>query len=111
MRFNIKQLASRFLTEKHPAEVAAVKAAFVGIVPYSALDSRARVDLFHYISAQLYDTQGRSKNLRGAQADQAITAVSNLLAVLRSDSAAFEAFILANGITKSNVAAPVSTGF
>jgi len=107
----LKQLASRFLTEQHPTEVAAVKAAFAGIVPDSALDSRARADIFHYISAQLYDTQGRSKNLLGAQADQAVTAVSNLLAVLRSDSAAFEAFILANGITKSNVAAPVSTGF
>ncbi len=107
----LKQLASRFLREKHPTEVAAVKAAFAGIVPDSALDSRAQSDIFHYIAAQLYDTQGRSKNLRGAQADAAITAVSNLFAVLRSDSAAFEAFILANGIVKSNVAAPISTGF
>lgn len=107
----LKQLATRFLNDKHPAEVAAVKAAFTGIVPDSALDSRARADIFHYIAAQLYDAQGRSKNLRGAQADQVIVAVGNLLEVLRSDSAAFEAYILANGITKSNVAAPVSTGF
>lgn len=107
----LKQLASNFLSERHAPEVAAVKAAFAGIVPDSALDSRARADIFHYIAAQLYDTQGRSKNLRGAQADQAITAVSDLFAVLRSDSAAFEAFVLANGVTKSNVAAPKSTGF
>lgn len=107
----LKQLATRFLNERHAAKVAAVKAAFVGIVPDSSLDSRARADIFHYISAQLYDTQGRSKNLRGAQADQAVTAVVDLLATLRADSAAFEAYILANGISKSNEPAPKSTGF
>ncbi len=107
----LKQLASRFLTDNHPTKVAAVKAAFAGIVPDSALDSRARADIFHYIAAQLYDTAGRSKNLRGAQADQAIAAVTDLFATLRSNSAAFEAYILANGVTKSTVAAPKSTGF
>jgi hypothetical protein len=107
----LKQLASQFLTANHPTKIAAVKAAFAGIVPDSSLDSRARADIFHYVAAQLYDTAGRSKNLRGAQADQAIAAVTDLFATLRSDSAAFEAFILANGVTKSGEAAPKSTGF
>ena len=107
----LKQLTSQFLTQRHPAKVSAVKAAFTGIVPDTSLDSRARNDIFHYICAQLYDTQGRSKNLRGAQADQAIAAVEDLFATLRSDRAALEAFILANGITKSSEPAPKSTGF
>jgi hypothetical protein len=107
----LKQLATKFLNEKHADKIAAVKAAFSGIVPDSALDSRARADIFHYICAQLYDTAGRSKNLRGAKADQAIAAVTDLFATIRSDSAALEAYILANGISKSSDPAPKSTGF
>lgn len=40
-----------------------------------------------------------------------MTAVTAMLDALRTDSASFEAFILAHGYTKSNIPAPKSTGF
>jgi hypothetical protein len=105
----LKIQATNFLREKHPAEVAAVEAAFANIVPKTQVDYRARQDIFHYITAQLYDT--RTANLKGASADAAINAVVALFGVLESDSAGFEQYVLAHGFTKSNVAAPKSTGF
>lgn len=105
----LKQLATAFLVAKHPDTVQAVKNAFANVVPFSQADFRAQSDIFHYITAQFYDA--RSAGLTAAAADNAITAVGNLFDVLASDSAGFEAYILANGVTKSNVAAPKSTGF
>lgn len=107
----LKQLATRYLETKHADLVANVKAAFVGIVPDSALDQRARIDIFHYIGAQLYDTAGRSKNLSVANADKAITAVTALITTLAAEKTQFEAYILAQGYTKSTTPAPKSTGF
>ncbi len=107
----LKVLATSYLRQAHPDKVAAVEAAFAGIVPAAELDSRDQADLFRFITAQLYDTQGRTLKLTGAKADAAIDAVTALLATLAQDSAAFEAYVLANGVTKSNVAAPKSTGF
>lgn len=107
----LKTLATNYLKARHPELITAVKDAFAGIVPDSSLDSRARTDIFHYVAAQLYDTAGRSKNLKGAQADRAITAVTALVTTLATESTQFEAYLLAQGITKSNVAAPKSTGF
>ena len=49
--------------------------------------------------------------LTGAAADRAVAAVPALLAALRTDSANFEAYILAHGYTKANDPAPKSTGF
>jgi len=107
----LKILATNYLREKHPELITAVKDAFAGIVPESSLDQRARTDIFHFVCAQLYDTAGRSKNLHGAQADRAVTAVTALFTTLTAESAQLEAYVLAHGIAKSNVAAPKSTGF
>jgi len=107
----LKQLATAFLNAKHPDAVVAVKNAFANVVPFAQADFRAQSDIFHYITEQFYDDQGRTKNLTGAAADQAVTAVGNLFDVLNSDSAGFEAYILTQGVTKSNTAAPKSTGF
>ncbi|MDB4957501.1 MAG: hypothetical protein JWO36_5070 [Myxococcales bacterium] len=107
----LKVLATSFLRQAHPQQVAAVEAAFAGVVPKNQLDFHAQQDVFHYITAQLYDAQGRTANLTGASADAAIAAVVALVDVLYTDSAGFEAYVLAHGITKSNVAAPKSTGF
>ena len=85
--------------------------AFAGVVPMIELDSRARSDIFHFITAQLYDSRGRTANLKGAAADAAINAVVALIDALGRDTVALEAFILKAGITKSNVAAPKATGF
>ncbi len=107
----LKVLATNYLKAKHPELIAGLKDAFVGIVPDSALDNRARTDIFHYVAAQLYDTAGRSKNLRGAQADRAVAAVSALVTTLAAEAPQFETYILAQGYTKSTVPAPKSTGF
>jgi len=106
----LKQLATSFLNAKHPDAVLAVKNAFANVVPFSQADFRAQSDIFHYITEQFYDDT-RTKNLTGAAATQAVTAVGNLFDVLNSDSAGFEAYILTQGVTKSNTAAPKSTGF
>ena len=106
----LKRLVTQYLTSKHPTKIAAVKAAFAGIVPESSLDARARADLFHYICAQLYD-QTRSKLLTPVQADQAIAAVGDLFATLNAERAQLESYILSQGITKSSTPAPKSTGF
>jgi hypothetical protein len=108
---SLKTLATAFLRQAHPDAIAAVEAAFAGVVPKNQLDFRAQQDVFHYITAQLYDSQGRTANLKGASADAAVTSVVRLLDTLNQDSAAFEAYVLAHGKTKSNVAAPKSTGF
>jgi hypothetical protein len=107
----LKIQATNFLRSAHPQQVAAVEAAFAGVVPKAQLDSRAQQDIFHFITAELYDSQGRTSNLKGAAADAAINAVVALFDVLNQDSAAFEAIVLAHGVTKSNIAAPKSTGF
>jgi hypothetical protein len=107
----LKTLATNYLRTKHPELIAAVKDAFVGIVPETALDQRAKTDIFHYICAQLYDAQGRSKNLRGAKANQAITAITALVTTLAAERAQLEAYVLAQGYTKSSTPAPKSTGF
>lgn len=107
----LKLLATNYLKAKHPELITAVKDAFVGIVPDTALDQRARTDIFHYVAAQLYDTAGRSKNLKGPQADRAVASVTALITTLAAESTQFEAYILAQGITKSSVPAPKSTGF
>ena len=107
----LKIQATNFLRSAHPAQVAAVEAAFANIVPKNQLDYRAQQDIFHFITAELYDSQGRIANLKGAAADTAINAVVALFDTLNQDSAAFEAYVLAHGNSKSNVAAPKSTGF
>ncbi len=107
----LKQLATSFLAEKHPESIAAVKAAFANVVPANEIDWRAQNDIFHFIGQQLYDDQGRQAALTGAAADQAVSSVTALLDTLRSDSAGFEAYILAHGYTKANDPAPKSTGF
>jgi hypothetical protein len=107
----LKQLTTQFLRAKHPDTVTAVETAFATIVPKASADSRAQVDIFHYITAQFYDAQNRTAKLVGPVADQAVIAVGNLFDVLNSDSAGLEAFLLANGITKSNTPAPKSMGF
>lgn len=107
----LKRLATQFLNEKHPELIAGVKGAFANVVPESQLDWRAQSDIFHFIGQQLYDDQNRQASLTGPAADRAVTAVTALLDGLRNDSAAFEAYILAHGITKANDPAPKSTGF
>jgi len=107
----LKQLATQFLTEKHGDAVAAVKNAFAGVVPASELDWRAQNDIFHFIGQQLYDDQGRQAALTGIAADRAVAAVTAMLDLLRTDSANFEAYIVAHGYTKANTPAPKSTGF
>jgi hypothetical protein len=107
----LKQLATQFLNEQHPELVANVKAAFGNVVPDSELDWRAQSDIFHWIGQQLYDNQGRQASLEGPEADRAVAAVTDLLDALRTDSANFEAYILAHGYTKANDPAPKSTGF
>jgi len=107
----LKQLANDFLKSKHATEYADVQAAFANVIPASELDDRAKTDIFHFIDAQLYDEKGRMKSLTGAAADRAIRAVTALFNALETDSTAFETYILAHGITKSNEAAPKATGF
>ncbi|HEY4175728.1 MAG TPA: hypothetical protein VGM90_02790 [Kofleriaceae bacterium] len=107
----LKVLATNYIKAKHPELVTNLKAAFAGIVPDSALDYRAQADLFHYVAAQLYDSAGRSKNLKGAQADRAIEATVALISTLAAEKSQFETYILQQGYTKSATPAPASTGF
>jgi hypothetical protein len=108
---NLKVLATNYLREKHPAEIAAVESAFAAYVPKSQAGWRAQSDIFHYVCANLYDSQNRIATLRGAPANVAIDAVVALTDLLRAESTAFEAYILSQGYTKSAVPAPKSTGF
>ena len=107
----LKTLATNFLRRNHADKVAAVETAFAIVVPKSQLDGRAQADIFHFITAELYDSAGRTANLKGAAADAAVNAVVALFDTLSADSANFEAFVLQNGIVKSNMPAPKSTGF
>ena len=107
----LKQLASDYLKEKHPDLVAGVETAFATVMPKAEADARAKADIFHYICAELYDAKGRTATLTGAKADAAVRSVTALFAALETDKAAFEAYILAHGITRSSTPAPKSTGF
>lgn len=107
----LKTLTTQYLQTAQPALVQAVQAAFAGVIPQNELDSRARSDIFHFITAQLYDSRGRTANLKGAAADNAINAVVALTDALVRDSAQLEAFILKAGLVKSNTPAPKATGF
>ncbi len=104
----LKQLATAYLTAKHPELIANVKAAF-NWVPSTELDYRASSDIFHYIGSHLYDEHARwSTSLK---ADAAIASVVALLDTLNAESADFEAFILTQGIAKAATPAPKSMGF
>ena len=107
----LSALASNYLKANRPELVTAVQTAFAGVVPMIELDSRARSDIFHFITAQLYDSRGRTANLKGASADAAINAVVALIDALGKDSAKLEAYIVQSGYTKSSSPAPRSTGF
>jgi hypothetical protein len=107
----LKKLASDYMKASHAAEVAEVEAAFADVIPTAELDTRAKGDIFHLICAHLYDSKGRMKVLTGTKADRAIRAVVALFDKLFANSAGFEAYILAHGVTKSNEAAPKATGF
>jgi hypothetical protein len=106
---NLKVLATNYLTQAHPALVAAVHTAFAGVVPTAELTPLAQQDIFHFICQNLYDAQERMASLTGASADAAVTAVTNLLAALRADSTKFQAYVLAQGNTQSNTPAPKAT--
>jgi len=108
----LKQLTTQYLRQYHPEQIAAVEAAFAGIVPAAELDYRARADIFHYICAQLYDSRGRTAVLKNpGRGDAAVNAVVALIDTLQAESAQLEAFILSKGYVKSSVPAPKSTGF
>ncbi len=104
----LKQLATAYLTAKHPDLIANVKTAF-NWVPSNELDYRAASDIFHYVGSHLYDEHARwSTSLK---ADAAIASVVALFDTLNAESASFEAFILTQGITKAATPAPKSMGF
>ncbi len=107
----LKVQATNYLRAYHPDLVAAVQNAFAGVVPMSQLDWTSQEDIFHAITAELYDSQGRTASLKGASADAAIDAVTALFDALSKDETAFESYVLAQGYTKSDVPAPKSTGY
>ena len=107
----LKKLATQYLRQEHPALVAEVEAAYRDVIPAAELDARAKADIFHFITAHLYDNENRQAVLVGAKADRAVDSVVALFEALEADSQKFEAFILTQGITKSNRAAPKATGF
>ncbi|MBI3202282.1 MAG: hypothetical protein HYZ29_12120 [Myxococcales bacterium] len=107
----LKKLATAYLREKRPAQVAAVESAFANVIPKSELPYKATQDIFHFITTQLYDAKGRTANLTGASATAAIDAVTVLLDTLRQDSLAFESYVVSKGYAKSNEPAPKSTGY
>lgn len=107
----LKVLATSYLRDAHPDLVAAARDAFAGVIPEDELDWSAQDDVFHAVTAELYDSQGRTANLTGASADAAVDAVTALFDALDRDRSAFEAYILARGYTKSDVPAPKSTGY
>jgi hypothetical protein len=105
----LKTLTSAWLRAKHADKIAAVEKAFGVVAAKAGLDYRAQTDVFHYISAELYHANVGA--LTGASADAASAAVADLFDTLNSDAAGLEAYLLANGITKSNTPATKSTGF
>ena len=107
----LKTLASDYLKAQHADLVTAVETAFAGVMPKTEADSRAKADIFHFICAELYDSKGRTASLTGAKADAAVRAVTALFQTLETEKTAFEAYVLAHGITKSSTPAPKSTGF
>ena len=106
----LKQLATAYLVQNHPDQIAAVKAA-LGWMPANEVDYRAANDIFHYIGSELYDGQARFAGLTGAKADAAAGSVVKLFDTLGAESAQLEAFIIARGYTKSSTPAPKSQGF
>jgi hypothetical protein len=105
----LKTLTSAWLRAKHADKIAAVEKAFAAVAPKAALDYRAQGDVFHYITSELYNANVGV--LTGAAADTASAAVADLFDTMSSDAAGLEAYLLANGITKSNTPAAKSTGF
>ena len=107
----LKGKATAWLRSAHPAVVAEVEAAFAGVVPVADLPSQTEGDIFHFICAQLYDSEDRSEGITATQARRINAAVAALFTALRDDSAAFEAYLLGNGLTASNQPAERATGF
>lgn len=107
----LKKLATDYLRASHAAVVTELEASLKDIVPTAELDSRAKADVFHLICANMYDSKGRMEGLTSAKADRINRAVAAVVQTLGDNKAAFEAYILAHGITKSSEPAPKSTGF
>jgi len=105
----LKVLATNYLRSKHSDLVANAENAFAIVAPKSSLDWSSQSDVFHLVTAELYNAN--TPALTGASADKAIDAVVALTDTLAKESSAFEAFILSSGYTKSSVPAPKSTGF
>ena len=104
----LKQLATGYLRQAHPDLIGNVENAFAGVAPVWEIGDS---DIFRLVTAELYDSQGRTANLKGASADAAVDAVVALFDALDADEPAFEAYVLSSGYTKSSVPAPKSTGY
>jgi hypothetical protein len=102
----LEYLAGSYLLAAHPSAVHAVTGAFAGVVPLSELDERAKRDVFHFVLSELFDAQGRAKNLTPDAAQRATSGMGVLFDLLRQESAQLETYILQHGFTKSSEHAP-----
>ena len=107
----LKTNATAYLRETHPDLVTEVELSFEGLIPKEQVNPWGSDDIFTFISTQLFDAEGRTAILTGARAERVINATLALIETLKAESDQFEAWLLANGFTKSNAPAPKSTGF
>ena len=107
----LKQLTTDWLRAKHPAKVERVEEAFAAIMPLDQISepARARSDVFHLMADYFYEP--KMAEATPAQAQEMVDAGVDLLNTVSDHSRDLEAFILANGVTKSTGWAPRASGY
>jgi hypothetical protein len=101
----METLTTQWLRKEHAAELNRLTAA---CAPFGV--SATTGNIFEDMTIMFYDNERFSK-VTTAQATEITEAALKMFAVIKSDSRKLEAFILANGITKSTEWAPRASGF
>lgn len=105
----MKVLTTKWLREKHAGLVTRLEASLAKVVPATEVDHESQEDLFDLMCQNFYDR--RMANLDAAERTEVVDAGLAIMAAINAGSRDLEAFILANGVTKSTDWAPRASGF
>jgi hypothetical protein len=106
----LRRLTTKWLREKHPQLVTAAEQSVAMFIPQDELASRSKEDVFHLLCENFFEHE-RFSRVTPAQGRKIITSAMALVQTIREQSRDLEAFILANGVTKSTEWAPRASGF
>ncbi len=107
---DLRRLTTRWLREQHPALVTALERSLAPFIPADELSSDAEEDVLHLLCENVYSFEHFARVNR-TQGRRVITAGAAVMSAIHRHSRDLEAFLLANGVTRSTAWAPRASGY